>query len=35
LVTAFTLDAAAGRTADEILAAAWTKPSAERLRIPV
>ncbi|HEV7975297.1 alpha/beta hydrolase [Amycolatopsis sp.] len=35
LVTAFTLGVAAGRTADEILAAAWTKPSAERLRIPV
>jgi dienelactone hydrolase len=35
LVTAFALDAAAGTTADEILAAAWTKPRAERLRIPV
>jgi alpha-beta hydrolase superfamily lysophospholipase len=35
LVTAFTAAVGAGRPADEMLAAAWTKPSTERLRIPV
>lgn len=35
LVTALTTGVAAGRPADEMLAAAWTKPSAERLRIPL
>jgi dienelactone hydrolase len=35
LVCAFTLDLTAGFPPDETLAAVWTKPRAERLRIPV